>query len=143
MCDAQIIFGFSVKTQEQFQKVLTAKQIEDVRQEGLAICTCGTTCDCSFPDFLAVDKVTETYDKIVPAVQAINVDLENTAKYGIEGSCALVGICLNEGEGHHTGILEIPQHVGEEHNATLDAFVLKYPQFADFTRKLYVVYGKS
>ena len=147
MCDAQLVYGFCLHKEDQYRKVLTSKQLDAVRRELEDLCTCPSDCKCDkkFTIFLANYHIVETYDKVSPLVEAILIDGENSAKSGIDGDCAVIGVCVNSGEGHHTGILEIPwfKWVAPEHMAALDTFVAKFPQFAEFERNIYVVYSKS
>jgi hypothetical protein len=143
MCDAQLVYGFCLHQEDQYRKVLTSKQLDAVRQELEDLCTCTSECDCDkeFAIFLANYELVKAYDQVIPGVEVIAIDGENTAQCGIDGDCAVIGVCVNSGEGHHTGILEIPK-VKPEHAASLDAFVAKFPQFA-VERSIFVVYNKS
>lgn len=77
-------------------------------------------------------------------IVAESVDFENSSDIGVDGECVLVGICINSGDGHYSGVLEMPV-ITQKQQQTLDAFVSKYPQFSGFERHSYVYYrtGKS
>jgi hypothetical protein len=147
MCEAQLIYGFCLHKEEQYRKVLRTHDVQSVLKEQKDICQCRTECDClaEFPYYLANYKIVERYHKSIQEVEVVPIDGENTAKSGIDGDCIVIGVCVNSGEGHHTGILEIPwfKWVAPEHMAALDTFVAKFPQFAEFERNMYVVYSKT
>jgi hypothetical protein len=142
--DVKIIYGFCLQTYADFQTVLTAKQIKKLYQKNRKFCNHSepeTSADDEedFPYCMAVEKIVKIYDVIEEDIVAESVDFENESEIGVDGECALVGICINSGGGHYSGVLKMPT-ISEAAQETLDAFVTKYPQFSGFERQSYIYY---
>jgi hypothetical protein len=129
--DVKIMYGFCLCTDEHYKKMLKPEQVAEL-------------CDDNgeFRSYEAAMKVGELLDKVGKDIIVENVDFENSAEFGIDGECVLVGTVINSGGGHYTGVLELPQ-ITSQNEQIIDAFVFQYSQFLGMKRNVYIHYDSN
>lgn len=141
--EAKIIYGFCLHDDD-YKQVLTSEQVAQLCKENRNFCnrsrpSPATEPDDEFPSFMAAMKITDMFQGVETDIVAECVDFENSSQIGVDGECVLIGVCLNSGGGHYSGVLQMPK-ITATHKSLLNAFVSKYPQFSGFERHSYIYY---